>query len=124
MYFQLYQDSYLGEPDTSNEIEELLAAYQRPPHPFQELGQLLDERYGDAEPGEGYDMNSYDLFGNRDDKLVGARAKRFGYPSFPFRFTRQYILKKQNRPLPELIKAANEFPSDGKFILKLHIRIL
>jgi hypothetical protein len=76
---------------------------------------MLDDRF-DADNDEGYDINGFDFFGNRDDKLVGARAKRLGYSYFPFRYTRQYMLKHQNRPLPELLKAANEFQADGKHL--------
>ncbi|XP_053408159.1 uncharacterized protein LOC123559896 [Mercenaria mercenaria] len=107
---KIYQNSFLDDTDTSNEIEDFLAEYQRPTHPFQELGQLLDDGFDVDNTDEGYDVNNYDIFDNREDKLVGARAKRLGFSYFPFRYTRQYLLKHQNRILPDLLREAGEYP--------------
>lgn len=115
LFFQIYQSNFLDAPDSTDDIDNLLVDYQRPDHrPFQELGQLLAEGYDDDDSDNGFDVDSYDILDNTNDKVVGARAKRLGFSYFPFRYTRRFMLKQNNKALPDLLRPTNVFQTGGK----------
>lgn len=129
VYLQLYPNRFLSNLDDADgpeDVDSILAEYQRPAYPFQALERILAERYDDeddiADGDDSYDDNINN--GSSDDKLIGSRAKRLGFSYFPFRYTRQYILNQQNRVLPEILRAAHALRKGNKLSIHQHFTFL